>query len=159
MTRAPGSCARSPRRRCAMARRAAGTSSRTRARCESRPSTRSPIGSRASRRSPPAPAARRTLLAAEADTVLGAATELLFERLDNHWNNVERLLADMLAERAHWLRYVLETGPGQLCARVNASLADIIRDHLAAARAALPPALRLAAQQLPGVGALGGAPP
>ncbi|TLY92114.1 MAG: hypothetical protein E6K44_05695 [Gammaproteobacteria bacterium] len=103
-------------------------------------------------------AARRTLLAAEADTVLGAATELLFERLDNHWNNVERLLADMLAERAHWLRYVLETGPGQLCARVNASLADIIRDHLAAARAALPPALRLAAQQLPGVGALGGDP-
>src|SRR2546430_14616555 len=64
----------------------------------------------------------------------------------------------MLAERAHWLRYVLETGPGQLCARVNASLADIIRDHLAAARAALPPALRLAAQQLPGVGALGGGP-
>src|SRR5205814_360875 len=93
-----------------------------------------------------------------ADAVLGADTELLFERLDNHWNNVERLLADMLAERAHWLRYVLETGPGQLCARVNASLADIIRDHLAAARAALPPALRLAAQQLPGVGALGGDP-
>ena len=103
-------------------------------------------------------AARRTLLAAEADTVLGAATELLFERLDNHWNNVERLLADMLAERAHWLRYVLETGPGQLCARVNASLADIIRDHLAAAVDSLPPALRLAAQQLPGVGALGGDP-
>src|SRR5207245_346693 len=40
-------------------------------------------------------AARRTLLAAEADAVLGADTELLFERLDNHWNNVERLLADM----------------------------------------------------------------
>src|SRR5438067_2173726 len=52
-------------------------------------------------------AARRTLLAAEADAVLGA---------------------------------------------------DIIRDHLAAARAALPPALRLAAQQLPGVGTLGGDP-
>src|SRR5205823_2738986 len=58
MTRAPGSCARSPRRRCATARRAAGISRRIRARCESRPSTRSPIGSRASCRSPPAPAAR-----------------------------------------------------------------------------------------------------
>ena len=103
-------------------------------------------------------AARRTLLAAEADAVLGADTELLFERLDNHWNNLERLLADMLGERAHWLRYVLQTGPGQLCARVNASLEHIIRDHLAAAGAALPPALLLAAQQLPGVGALGGDP-
>ncbi len=103
-------------------------------------------------------AARRTLLAAEADAVLGADTELLFERLDNHWNNVERLLADMLEQRAHWLRYVLETGPGQLCARVNASLADIIRDQLAAASAALPPALLRAAQQLPGVGPLGSDP-
>ncbi|HLQ09543.1 MAG TPA: UvrD-helicase domain-containing protein [Steroidobacteraceae bacterium] len=103
-------------------------------------------------------AARRTLLAAEADAVLGADTELLFERLDNHWNNVERLLADMLEQRAHWLRYVLETGPGQLCARVNASLADIIRDQLAAASAALPPALLLAARQLPGVGPLGNDP-
>src|SRR6266853_3606220 len=94
-------------------------------------------------------AARRMLLAAEADAVLGADTELLFERLDNHWNNVERLLADMLEQRAHWLRYVLETGPGQLCARVNASLADIIRDQLAAASAALPPALLLAVAALP----------
>src|SRR5205823_2738985 len=46
-------------------------------------------------------AARRTLLAAEADAVLGADTELLFERLDNHWNNVERLLAGNLAGPTH----------------------------------------------------------
>ncbi len=103
-------------------------------------------------------AARRTLLAAEGDAVLGADTELLFERLDNHWNNVERLLADMLGQRAHWLRYVLQTQPGELCARVNASLAHIIRAHLAAASERLPPTLRLAAQQLPGVGPLGSDP-
>ena len=103
-------------------------------------------------------AARRTLLAAEADAVLGADTELLFERLDNHWNNVERLLADMLGQRAHWLRYVLQTAPGALCARVNASLAHIIRAHLAAASEGLPPTLRLAAQALPGVGPLGSDP-
>jgi ATP-dependent helicase/nuclease subunit A len=103
-------------------------------------------------------AARRTLLAAEGDTVLGADTELLFERLDNHWNNVERLLADMLGQRAHWLRYVLQTAPGELCARVNASLAHIVRGHLAAVSAHLPPTLRRAAQELPGVGPLGGDP-
>ena len=103
-------------------------------------------------------AARRTLLAAEADAVLGADTELLFERLDNHWNNVERLLAEMLGQRAHWLRYVLQTAPGELCARVNASLAHIIGAHLAAANERLPPTLRLAAQELPGVGPLGSDP-
>jgi len=103
-------------------------------------------------------AARRTLLAAEADAVLGADTELLFERLDNHWNNVERLLAEMLGQRAHWLRYVLQTRPGELCARVNASLTHIIGAHLAAASERLPPTLRLAAQQLPGVGPLGSDP-
>jgi ATP-dependent helicase/nuclease subunit A len=103
-------------------------------------------------------AARRTLLAAEADAVLGADTELLFERLDNHWNNVERLLAEMLGQRAHWLRYVLQTAPGELCARVNASLAHIIGAHLEAASERLPPTLRLAAQELPGVGPLGSDP-
>src|ERR1700730_9371331 len=104
-------------------------------------------------------AGRATLLAAEGDSVLGADTELLFERLDNHWNNVERLLADMLGQRAHWLRYVLQTAPGDLCARVNASLANIVGAHLAAASERLPPALRLAAQELPGVGPLGTDPP
>ncbi|HEY0766716.1 MAG TPA: UvrD-helicase domain-containing protein [Steroidobacteraceae bacterium] len=103
-------------------------------------------------------AARRTLLAAEGAAVLGADTELLFERLDNQWNHVERLLADMLGQRAHWLRYVLQTEPGELCARVNASLANIIRGQLAAAREHLPRALRLAAQALPGVGPLGSEP-
>src|SRR5256714_10057445 len=74
-------------------------------------------------------AARRTLLAAEADAVLGADTQLLFERLDHPLDQLQRLLAGLPGERAHLVRYVLHTGPGELCARVNASLAHIIRDQ------------------------------
>src|SRR6201999_3897164 len=64
-------------------------------------------------------AARRTLEAAEYDTELGADIDLLFERLDNHWTNVQKLLARMLGQRGHWLRYVLGHEPGALCARIS----------------------------------------
>ena len=103
-------------------------------------------------------AARLTLAAAEHDAQLGADVELLFERLDNHWNNVERLLAEMLEQRGHWLRYVLEHAPGALCERIGTSLANIIRDHLTAACARLSGALRAEAGSLPGVGLLGSEP-
>ncbi len=103
-------------------------------------------------------AARRTLLAAEDDAALGADSELLFERLDNQWWLVERLLADMLEKRAHWLRYVLESRPGELCARVNASLESIVREQLARLSASVPRALRLRAEALPGIGPLGSDP-
>ena len=53
-------------------------------------------------------AARRTLISAEADPALGADTQLLFERFDNHWINLERMLAQMLRERGHWLRFVVD---------------------------------------------------
>src|SRR5437588_17731 len=99
-------------------------------------------------------AARRTLLAAEHDAALGADVALLFERLDNQWILVERLLAEMLEKRAHWLRYVLGSDPGELCAQVNASLSHMVRGELARILARLPRALRLAAQELPGIGAL-----
>src|SRR3977135_3045339 len=171
MTRAPQSCARSPGPRRATPRCAAGISAGAPGRARIKPTdsfpywlaSQLPIAARAggTLRVTEAPqelyrhAARRTLLAAEADAVLGADTELLFERLDNHCNNVERLLAEMLGQRAHWLRYVLQKGPGELCARVHASLAHIVGAPLAAASERLPPTLRLAAQQLPGVGPLG----
>jgi ATP-dependent helicase/nuclease subunit A len=100
-------------------------------------------------------AARRTLLAAETDPELSAAAGLLFERLDNHWYRLERLLAQMLAQRGHWLRYVLNREPQQLCAHINASLAAIATARLSALMSALPAPLVCAAQELPGVGALG----
>ena len=103
-------------------------------------------------------AARLTLAAAEHDAQLGADVELLFERLDNHWNNVERLLAQMLEQRGHWLRYVLEQAPGALCERIGTSLANLIGGHLTAACARLPGVLRAEAGSLPDVGVLGSEP-
>ncbi len=101
-----------------------------------------------------AEAARRTLRATDDDPELAADVEVLFERLDNNWGNVQRLIADMLAKRGHWLRYVLDHGPGELCARISQSLANTVADHLAALEAAVPAALRADAERLPGVGAL-----
>src|SRR5437763_37730 len=89
-------------------------------------------------------AARRTLLTAEHDAALGADAALLFERLDNQWILAERLRGEMLEKRAHWLRYVLGSDPGVLCARVNASLSHMVRRALAPTLARLRRALRLA---------------
>jgi ATP-dependent exoDNAse (exonuclease V) beta subunit len=99
-------------------------------------------------------AARATLVAAESDPELSGDVEFLFERLDNNWRNVEQLLADMLQERGHWLRYVLGHEPEALCARVNQSLANIVREHLTAASERLSAALRAQAGALPQAGPL-----
>jgi len=104
-------------------------------------------------------AARRTLLHAEADAALAADARLLFERLDNHWMNCERLIAQMLRERGHWLHFVVREDPQALCRRVNASLEALTRERLAALRALIPEPLRRRAEGLPGSGALGGASP
>ena len=103
-------------------------------------------------------AARATLVAAESDPILSEDIEFLFERLDNNWHNVEQLLASMLQERGHWLRYVLGHEPQALCARINESLANIARDHLAAACGRLSAALRAEAGSLPQAGLLGNEP-
>jgi ATP-dependent exoDNAse (exonuclease V) beta subunit len=99
-------------------------------------------------------AARAALVAAEGDPDLSGDVEFLFERLDNNWRNVEQLLADMLQERGHWLRYVLGHEPQALCSRVNQSLANIVREHLAAASDRLSSALRAQAGALPQAGPL-----
>jgi ATP-dependent exoDNAse (exonuclease V) beta subunit len=103
-------------------------------------------------------AARATLTAADGEPTLGAGIELLFERLDNHWMRVERLLAQMLEQRGHWLRYVLSHEPQALGERVNASLATVVTERLTLAQQRLGPALRRALEALPTVGALGSAP-
>ena len=99
-------------------------------------------------------AARRTLVEGENEAQLGADIELLFERFDNNWNLLERLLAQMLSRRGHWLRYVVDHKPQVLCERVNASLADIIGARLVATCRLVPNSLLRAAAALPGVGAL-----
>ena len=103
-------------------------------------------------------AARRTLLAAEGEPALAPDAQLLFERLDNHWLNLERLIAQMLEQRGHWLRFVIAEDPDSLCRRVNQSLAAETCARLAALRSLLPEALRRRAESLPGGGPLGPAP-
>lgn len=100
-------------------------------------------------------AARQTLAAADHDEQLAADVELLFERLDNNWGNVQRLLADMLNKRGHWLRYVLGHEPSALCIRISGSLGAIVSDHLHSIAALLPNALRAQVGALPRVGSLG----
>ncbi|HUL17895.1 MAG TPA: UvrD-helicase domain-containing protein, partial [Steroidobacteraceae bacterium] len=99
-------------------------------------------------------AARHTLLYAEGDALLAPDLQRLFERCDNHWMNLERLIAQLLRERAHWLRFVAGEAPHVLTARVNASLAALVAAHLRALHTLLPPPLRERAEALPGVGAL-----
>jgi ATP-dependent exoDNAse (exonuclease V) beta subunit len=100
-------------------------------------------------------AARRVLTRGESDAALAADVELLFERIDNRWGQVERLLSEMLAKRGHWLRYVLGEEENALSARVAASLAGIAVDHLRGACEQISHALRNIAATLPGVGPLG----
>ncbi len=97
-------------------------------------------------------AARQTLSDAESDAELSADAELLFERLDNNWPKVQRLLEGMLQQRGHWLRYVLAHEPGALCARISESLTHILQDHLTLACVNVPEALRHEASALPDVG-------
>jgi ATP-dependent helicase/nuclease subunit A len=103
-------------------------------------------------------AARRTLSHADEDPTLAADATRLFERLDNHWMNLERLIGEMLKERGHWLTFVAGTDPEALCRRVDESLASLIGAHLAALVARLPGALKRRAQALPGVGELDAGP-
>jgi ATP-dependent helicase/nuclease subunit A len=100
-------------------------------------------------------AARRTLLDAETAPELARDARLLFERTDNQWMYLERLIAQMLGERGHWLRFVAGEEPRALCERVNDSLAQLARARLEALCALIPEALRRRAQALPGCGVLG----
>ncbi len=103
-------------------------------------------------------AARATLLAADTEPALAGDARLLFERADNHWLYLERLIAQMLQERGHWLPFVTGQEPEALCRRVNESLANLASARLASLRRLLPEGLRERAQRLPGCDPLGSAP-
>ncbi|MGA2366099.1 MAG: UvrD-helicase domain-containing protein, partial [Steroidobacteraceae bacterium] len=68
------------------------------------------------------------------------AAERLFEHLDNNWNRLESLLAEMLQQRSHWLPRLLDARGG-LAERVAQSLASLLRAQLARALASLPASL------------------
>jgi ATP-dependent helicase/nuclease subunit A len=103
-------------------------------------------------------AARRALLYAETEPELAADAQLLFERLDNHWMSFERLIAQMLRERGHWLHFVVREDTEALCRRVNASLAVLTGERLAALAALIAEPLRRRAMSLPGAAPLGTQP-
>jgi ATP-dependent exoDNAse (exonuclease V) beta subunit len=87
-------------------------------------------------------AARQTLRAALADPHNAPATERLFARVDNRWQRLEDLLAEMLARRSHWLPHVLGSSDPQLLERVAASVRSIIAAQLARVHGALTAPLR-----------------
>ena len=103
-------------------------------------------------------AARRLLIAGEADEALAGDIELLFDRVDNRWDNVERLIAEMLEKRGHWLPYVFGHDEKVLTERVDASLREIACAHLEGVVARFPDSLRNIAGAIPGVGTLGAEP-
>ncbi len=76
-------------------------------------------------------AARRTLQDAERDPALQPYAELLFTRLGNDWNRLERLLAEMLRSRNHWLRHLAADQFAQLRSRVETTLGELAAEALA----------------------------
>ena len=86
-------------------------------------------------------AARRALDSAWLDGQTRGSVQLLFERLDNSWPRLQRLLAEMLQRRSHWLPRVLRAADTGLAQRVQLSLQSLLRAELAALREQLPAAL------------------
>lgn len=97
-------------------------------------------------------AARTTLLDAQIDPALAADVDLLFERLDNQWRNVESLVATMLGTRAHWLRHVLDDDEGALRRRIEAGIEAVMGARVARVHALLPADLLVDLAGLPDVG-------
>ena len=82
--------------------------------------------------------ARRRLRAALADPASAAAAGSLFARLDNSWQRLEQLLAEMLARRSHWLPRVLAAPIGSCSSAWPQSVRSIISAQLARVRHAMP---------------------
>jgi ATP-dependent helicase/nuclease subunit A len=93
-------------------------------------------------------AARAALRAALDDADSAPAAQLLLDRLDNGWQRLEKLLAQMLERRSHWLPRVLEARDSGMAERVAGSLDALLRSQLAGAAARLPPALLRQAERL-----------
>jgi ATP-dependent exoDNAse (exonuclease V) beta subunit len=93
-------------------------------------------------------AARRALDSAWLEERTRASVQLLFERLDNSWPRLQRLLAQMLERRSHWLPRVLQAADTGLVQRVQGSLQSLLRAELAALSRRLPAAMLQEGEQL-----------
>src|SRR5262249_8036399 len=83
-------------------------------------------------------AARRCLQSAWSEPSLQVAAELLFARLDTRWNRLERLMAEMLERRSHWLPRLLRASSDGLAACIGQALEALIGSELSRAVATLP---------------------
>ncbi len=93
-------------------------------------------------------AARMTLHDAEAEGSYQAAADRILRRLDNNWARAEQLLAGMLERRGQWLGTLLRHDSSVLADVVEASVATIVGETLAALEASLSAAQRGDAERL-----------
>jgi ATP-dependent helicase/nuclease subunit A len=85
-----------------------------------------------------ASAARETLRYAESDPELRKDFELILRRLDDSWQRLEGLIAGMLPRRAEWLPNLPQLSGEALVPKIEASLAAMVSDELAAATMVFP---------------------
>jgi len=85
-----------------------------------------------------AEAARQTIELLESDA-WGAPVAALLAHLDNNFQLVQGLLAEMLARRDQWLRHLAGAGdPREVRAALEKALGNVIRDHAEKVRRAIP---------------------
>jgi len=87
-------------------------------------------------------AAVQTLRYADTEGEHQADADRLLQRLENDWQRACDLLAGLLPTRNRWLPVLTNVAPGELGARVEASLARIAAETLRAASAAMGESLR-----------------
>ena len=92
--------------------------------------------------------ARRTLEDAESDEAVAPHSGAAFALLDNRWQRLEELLAQLLARRAEWLRHAFGAAPSALRAEVEGHLAGLAAEALARVGSLCPQPLRDEARRL-----------
>jgi len=83
-------------------------------------------------------AARELIARLESDEKMEPAIVRLLQHLDNDLPKVEELIADMLARRDHWIRYLGNGDQPPSRESLEAALAHVIEDALAVLRSAIP---------------------
>jgi ATP-dependent exoDNAse (exonuclease V) beta subunit len=84
-------------------------------------------------------AARDAMRAAEADPDLRDHLDRVLRRLDDNWNRLEELIAQMFPRRSEWLQNLPQLSGEDLAARIEEGLTTVIGEDLVRAAAALDP--------------------
>jgi ATP-dependent exoDNAse (exonuclease V) beta subunit len=84
-------------------------------------------------------AARETLRFAEADETLRPDLERVLRRLDDNWQRLETLIADMFGRRAEWLPNLPQLSGRELIPLIEAGLGEVVSGELTAAAVEIGP--------------------